>query len=215
MNLFSALAGAAAVALVYVSAAHLLAATKPARPDLWAGLVAACAFGLGPVWRSQTAVAEVYALHGLFLAALVWAVADLDRRLDEGRAYVGRITLICLLVGLGLAHHRMTALALPALAVYLLWRIPGLWRPRREWLVWAAALLLPLALYAYIPLRAAMGVRDLNGAYVNTLPGFLDHVLARQYAAFFAQNPLGAPFSAMDAGRLVWQETGGAALCWA
>ena len=210
MNLFSALAGAAAVALVYVSAARL-AATKPARPDLWAGLVAACAFGLGPVWRSQTAVAEVYALHGLFLAALVWAIADLDRRLDEGRAYVGRITLICLLVGLGLAHHRMTALALPALAVYLLWRIPGLWRPRREWLVWATALLLPLALYAYIPLRAAMGVRDLNGAYVNTLPGFLDHVLARQYAAFFAQNPLGAPFSAMDAGRLVWQETGGAA----
>ncbi len=210
MNLFSALAGAAAVALVYVSAARL-AATNPARPDLWAGLAAACVFGLGPVWRSQTAIAEVYALHGLFLAALVWAVVDLDRRLDEGRAYVGRITLICLLVGLGLAHHRMTALALPALAVYLLWRIPGLWRPRREWLVWAATLLLPLALYAYIPLRAAMGVRDLNGAYVNTLQGFFDHVLARQYAGFFAQNPLGAPFSVMDAVRLVWRQTGGAA----
>ncbi len=210
MNLFSALAGAAAVALLYVAAARL-AATNPVRPDLWAGLVAAGVFGLGPVWRSQTAVAEVYALHGLFLAALVWAIADLDRRLDAGRAHTGRITLICLLVGLGLAHHRMTALALPALAVYLVWRIPGLWRPRREWLVWAAAMLLPLALYAYIPLRAAMGVRDLDGAYVNTLQGFLDHVLARQYVAFFAQNSLGAPFSAMDAIRLVWRETGGAA----
>ncbi len=203
--------------LVYLAAARL-AAADPRRRDGLAGLAAACAFGLGPVWVSQATVAEVYALHGLFLAAIVWVVAGLERRMasvetrDIARNAlpVRRITALCLLIGLALTHHRMTVLVLPVLLVYLLWRIPNFWRPRRAWLGWAAALLAPLALYAYLPLRAALGVSDLNGSYVNTPAGFLDHVLARQYAAFFAENALGAPFSVADAVRLTWRQVGAA-----
>lgn len=208
MNLFSSLAAATATLLVFLSAGRL-AATDARRHDLWAGLAAAAAFGLGPVWRSQATIAEVYALHGLFLAAIVWLVVELERTLHPSKPVVfRRILLLCLLCGLSLAHHRMTVLAAPALLVYLLWRIPGLWRPQRQWLMWAAALLLPLTLYAYIPLRAAMGVRDLNDSYVNTPQGFLDHVLARRYAGFFSQNALGVPFTLRDAVSLTWRQTG-------
>ena len=50
--------------------------------------------------------------------------------------------------GLGLTHHRTTVLLLPGLAVFLLWSVPGVWRPRPIWLAWLAALLSPLLLYA-------------------------------------------------------------------
>ncbi len=140
---------------------------------------------------------------------LVWAIADLDRRLDEGRAYVGRITLICLLVGLGLAHHRMTALALPA------GRLP-LAHPR--------------------PAASAAGMAGLGDGAVSAAGAVRLYSTARgdgrarsqrglcKYAAgvsrsrlgaavrrFLCAEPVGRAFSAMDAGRLVWQETGGAA----
>ena len=86
-------------------------------------------------------------------------------------AVVMRMALLALLVGLGLAHHRTIVLALPGAAVYLLWSVPGIWRPRRAWLLWLAALLLPLLLYLYLPLRAAMGAADLHGSYTNTWAG--------------------------------------------
>lgn len=106
------------------------------------------------------------------------------------------MALLALLFGLGLAHHRTIVLALPGVAVYLLWSTPGLWRPRRAWLLWAAALLLPLLLYLYLPLRSALGATDLHGAYTNTWAGFWDHVLARGYGSFFAASPLAVERSA-------------------
>ena len=87
-------------------------------------------------------------------------------------------------------------LLLPGLAFYLLWSIPGVWRPRMVWLLWLGALLAPLLLYAYIPLRAAAGVMDLNDSYVDTWAGFWDHVLARRYTSFFAANELSRGYDA-------------------
>ncbi|MBX3000048.1 MAG: DUF2723 domain-containing protein [Caldilineaceae bacterium] len=210
MNIFSAVAGAATVALLF------LLARRVAAGNPWAGLAAALTFALSPLWWGQTTVAEVYALHALFVAMILYmATADsrpqtADRRWntqftipntqhatlrqvqDNPRTthYALRTTHILLLLGLGLAHHRTTALLLPGIALYLLWTTPWIWRPQRAWIGWAVALLAPLLLYAYIPLRAAMGAVDLEGAYINTWTGFWDHVLARGYAGFFAENPL-------------------------
>jgi hypothetical protein len=58
------------------------------------------------------------------------------------------------------------------------------------WLLWLAALLLPLLLYLYLPLRAAAGAVDLHGSYSNTWDGFWDHVLARGYSGFFSGSAL-------------------------
>ena len=107
-----------------------------------------------------------------------------------GRRFVARMALLALLFGLGLAHHRTIVLAVPGVAIYLLWSVPGLWRPRAAWLLWLAALLLPLLLYMYLPLRATAGAVDLHGAYTNTWNGFWDHVLARGYTSFFSGSAL-------------------------
>ncbi len=189
VNLFSGLAGAGAVALLFLLARRLLG-TEPGLRSLLAGVTVALAFALSPVWWSQATLAEVYALHGLFVAAiLLTGVAALQAPAQEG-SDPPRLTPLFLLLGLSLTHHRTTLLLLPGLALALLWRFPGLWRPRRAWLPWFLALLLPLLLYAYIPIRAAMGVRDLRGDYVNSWSGFWDHVLARGYTGFFQDNPL-------------------------
>lgn len=188
MNLFSALCAATAILLLFVLTRRLARHKNGAR-NQWAGLAAVAAFGLGATWTAQATVAEVYPLHLLFVGAVLNVAVGMNRYAGSP-TFDRRMTLLLLLCGLSLAHHRTTVLLAPGLMLYLLWSVPGLWRPRRLWLLWAAALLLPLLLYAWIPLRAAMGVRDLNGSYVPTWAGFWDHVLARQYGAFFAPNEL-------------------------
>lgn len=186
MNLFSALAAAATLGLLFRLACRLFR-RDDGRCDLVAALASTVAFGLGPVWWSQATVAEVYALHGLLMVAMLNLALDLPQ-LDPAAAR-RRISFLCVVVGLALAHHRTTLLALPAVGLYLLWRVPGLWRPGRHWLAWLAALGGPLLLYLYLPVRAAMGVRDLHGSYANTWQGFWDHVLARGYFRFLTDNP--------------------------
>jgi len=192
-NLFSALCGAATVALLFALTRRLVGDDAGPRAN-WGGLAAAIIFGLGPVWWMQATVAEVYALHNLLVVAILLTAVSLAAQQD--RVVDRRMALLWLLVGLGLAHHRTTVLLLPGLAVYLLWSVPGVWRPRPIWLLWLAAVLAPLLLYAYLPLRAAAGVADLNRSYVNTWAGFWDHVLARRYASFFADNPLSRGYDA-------------------
>lgn len=200
VNLLSAVAAAVTVGLV----AHLgrtLVTDRAGTPNLWAGVAAAAAFGLGPVWVGQATLAEVYALHNALVAGVLAAALGLNRTLDHSQPTPRtdrRMTLLALLVGLGLAHHRTIVLtALPVL-VYLIWSAPTLLRPRRVWWRWAGALLTPLLLYLYLPLRAAAGVRDLMGGYEPTWTGFWAHVLARDYTAFFAENELTAHLGPID-----------------
>lgn len=186
INLLSALAGAAAVSLVYLVTWRLASAPSPHTAHLSPlipSLLAALTFGLIPVWWQQTTLAEVYALHNLLVVAILAVTLSLTEK--TGGAFDRRMALLMLLIGLGLAHHRTTVLLFPGLAVYLLWSAPGLWRPRRAWWLWIAALLTPLLLYLYLPLRAAAGVSDLHGSYANTWAGFWQHVLASGYTGFF------------------------------
>jgi len=193
MNLFSAAAAAATVALLFLLTQEVVKQTRPNKQpspqSLSPGLFAALAFGLSPIWWSQSTIAEVYALHNLLVVlALLLAVRLVNRRSILPQA-TRRVTLLALILGLGLAHHRTIVLLGPGLLL-LLWGNGWLWRPSRHWLRWGSALLAPLLLYLYIPLRATMGVQDLNGSYVNSWAGFWHHILAQGYAGFFAENSL-------------------------
>jgi hypothetical protein len=112
-----------------------------------------CALALGAVgtvWSVAT-VAEVNPLHLLFVAllihrALVW---DADRRPRD-------LLLGALLVGLALGNHLLTLFVAPFIAVFVLW--VGRWEiARKPWLIVAAAAatILGLGVYLYIPLAAA------------------------------------------------------------
>ena len=201
INIFSALAAAGAVGLMFAVAQRLVNGGRAEgeqpnggspRGSQWIGLAAGTAaaitFGLGPVWWAQATLAEVYALHNLLLAGVLLVTLTVPGL--AGRRLVWRVALLALLFGLGLAHHRTIVLAVPGVAVYLLWSVPRLWRPRAAWLLWLGALLLPLLLYLYLPLRAGAGAVDLHGSYTNTWNGFWDHVLARGYTSFFSGSAL-------------------------
>lgn len=216
VNLFSALAAAAAVGLVAHLAARL-APTRQGSPNLLAGMAAALVLGLGAVWGSQATIAEVYTLHNLFVAAILLTAIGINRTLTPQApdapapyppAFDRRMRLLCALIGLSLAHHRTTVLLLPPLALYLLWSVPGIWRPSRQWIGWAGALLLPLLLYIYLPLRAWMGTPDIHGGYVNSWRGFWDHVLGRSFTTFFGENPIDAAYTPADWAALLLAQVG-------
>jgi hypothetical protein len=82
---------------------------------------------------------------------------------------------LALAYGLSLTHHRTMLMLAPALALYLLWRDPGLLKRPRQWLPALGLALVPLLIYLYIPWRAhAQG-------WAMTLPEFLRYIAGTYY----------------------------------
>ena len=162
-------------------------------------------FALSPGWWSQATIAEVYALHGLFVVLFLYLLLRWEETVvGRGRAwanarsasfqlpassdrYLAAAAFVC---GLGMAHHRMIALTLPAALVFIFWTDPGLLRQPRRWVRPLILGLAPLLLYLYLPLRGQR-VSSLDGTYVPTLAGTLDWIMARSYGIFLTGNPFG------------------------
>jgi hypothetical protein len=86
--------------------------------------------------------------------------------------------VFCLSAGLGVTHHPLTVISFLAYGLFIIYVRPTIWREGRTLLKMFAAATLGLFVWVYFPLRSAMkpefGPHDMN-----TLDGFLDHVLAR------------------------------------
>ena len=144
VNLASAVYAALAVVAVY--AAGLLLSRR-----VVAAAAGALAFGLGAALWSQAVIAEVYTLNAMLVsftivALLLWREYRQDRYL----------LLSAFLIGLCLTNHLTSGLLLPA-SLLLVALVD--WRKLIEVrlvLGGAAAFLLGLAPYLYLPLRAAM-----------------------------------------------------------
>jgi 4-amino-4-deoxy-L-arabinose transferase-like glycosyltransferase len=169
VNLASAVYGLAALCLVYGIGWRLTG-----RPVV--ALLAAVALGLTPTFWSQTIEAEVYTLHLLVVAAVLavalWVVGRLgigDWRLGEGVSKKPDwLVVMAFLIGLGLANHVTAVFLLPGLALVVMfaWGKAARFGNRgyvekkspitlTTLLVLSAALLLPLLLYLYLPVRWA------------------------------------------------------------
>ncbi len=79
--------------------------------------------------------------------------------------------------GLGLTHHPLTVFSFPAYAIFIVWTRPRILLDGRTLLKMVAFALLGLALWLYFPLRSPS--TPFGPTTMNTLNGFLDHVLAR------------------------------------
>jgi 4-amino-4-deoxy-L-arabinose transferase-like glycosyltransferase len=165
INLASAVFAALAATLLYLAGRRLW--KKPI-----AALLGAVLFGLTPTLWSQAVQAEVYALNALFVAAVLWLMAVmLDQAASEGvctallfrwPAHFGwqrSAWLLALLIGLGLTNHLTTIILLPAALLTVLLAYGKCLRAE-DWkansllvLKVCLAFLLPLLLYAYLPLR--------------------------------------------------------------
>jgi hypothetical protein len=151
-------------------------------------VTAACTVLLGltrTIWF-HAAVPEVYSLHTAFQLSLI-ALA-----LWRGIPIQRRLMLLALIGGLGVAHHRLIVLLIPALLYAVL---PETWQalsaqPRRTILTALAALATGAAgflPYVYLPLRAQAGAIWVYGD-PSTWHGFW-HEFTGAEAAFLFQLP--------------------------
>jgi hypothetical protein len=139
-NLFSAVCAAATAALLTWSLAR--AGDEGGWGRLPAAVGAGLALAFSPLLWSQATVTEVHTLNGLFTALLLALALGVGPRLPGGAFWPG------LVWGLSLGNHPTALLCFP-LAVL------GLLRWPRRWGWGIVGLVLGLAVYLYLPLRAA------------------------------------------------------------
>jgi hypothetical protein len=187
LNLFSAVAGAAAIAVLYHCARAL------GQPRVVAA-AAALALATAPTFWSQATIAEVYALAALLQALLVLALL-------RWRAQRWPFWAIGLALGLGLAHHRTIVLMLPGALLFIALSR----RPRPAELGQALAVTLGCCLlYLYVPLHAP--------AWLNRWEVLRDYLSAGSVAAdwlSFRQlqaDGLARPLDLLR--RVIWPELG-------
>jgi hypothetical protein len=191
MNLFSALAAAATVAVLYLTVRRTLKLAGFRHRSWLSQSIAALAsilFAVSYAFWSQATIAEVYALNAFFVALIACILLGW---VEHGLGWKDLIPLAVAL-GLGLTHHRTVLLLAPAL-IFTVWLVER--EARRRRLYWKHALILlgltalPLLLYLYIPLRAphspylTVPLTDAEPLvlYQNTWSGFFEHVLGSRF----------------------------------
>ncbi len=188
VGLVSAVAAAIGAGLAAHLAARLATEVGGAKsagslPPAVAGVAAGVILATSPMYWSQATIPEVYALH----AALALLALVLLASWRPGRDSL--VVAIFLLFGLGLANHvTLVFLVVPA-TLFLIFQDPGLFR-RRTVLFAPLAFLAGLALYLYLPLRAA-AVPTLNWGDPSDPSRFLAHVTARDYQGYWGGRPWG------------------------
>ena len=209
LNALSALFAGGAAALFYLLLLGWLPAARTVVRRVAAGLGVAMLV-VNPTLRTQGVQAEIYTLHALFIIAILLAAQTLAAPMDQ-RARGRRQVVLALLVGLALTHHATTLLLLPALLLYLWLADRAWWRPLRAWPWSLLALLAPLLLYLYIPLRsgpaASPWLHQRFGAGVLTLydgtwSAFVDYITGRSISVGF--NDLGAALAILPTAALLW-----------
>jgi len=180
VSLASAIFATAAVLVLYALLLRLTALRQAQDTSQWLpAFLAASAFALSYTFWSQAIIAEVYTLHSLLVATILWLLlgqpetSEVSGRLPGSAAR--RWRQIFFLVGLSLTNHLTTALLLPAVALALLWDWPRL--RLRNWLTIGGVLLLGLSIYLFIPLRWPA----LNHGQWMTLRDFVSYVTGGQF----------------------------------
>jgi len=132
----------------------------------------ALTLAFSPLFWSQGLIADKYALNALLICGLLVAVV---RWLQAPQ--IPQLCLLALALGLGLAHHRTTILFVPGLVGLVLWsKPPGRALGCKGWEL--LCLLLPLGLYAYLPLVRLLG-QPLSNWWPATFGEWLSYFFAR------------------------------------
>ncbi|MBN1581567.1 MAG: DUF2723 domain-containing protein [Anaerolineae bacterium] len=147
INVLCALYAAAGVPLVYGVARRVLGRQTFAA---WSALVLA----FSRTFWMQASQPEKYTLNAFFVALILYiAFGTVD---PEARGPHPHLRWLAFVYGLSLTHHRTMLMLGPALAVYVLWRDPGLLGRPKEWSSALGCAVAPLAIYLYIPWRACV-----------------------------------------------------------
>jgi hypothetical protein len=169
VNLSSAIFAAGAVVVLYGIVRHMTD-----RPLL--SFLSALAFAFSSTFWSQAVIAEVYTLHNLLVAGILWLLLRGQGACGPGeREQARRWQAILFLIGLSLTNHLTTALLIPATGLALVLDQPRL--RVRGWMVAGGLFLLGLCVYLFIPLRWPA----LNDGRLMTFLDFVAHVTGEQF----------------------------------
>jgi hypothetical protein len=175
LNLFSALCTAVAIALLTRLLLRIVSNAS-------AAIFAAMMFAFGPiVWADSTAT-EVYPLHLLFQVAilLLW------RTWEDTREF-RFLALLAVTIGFSFTHHLMTVLTLSCVGVAAVLSWSNWWSTKNA-VVLLGLLILPLSLYAYIPIVLSSNPQ-IEWSDLSTPALIFEHVTGGTY-----QRTLVSPF---------------------
>ena len=194
MNALSAVCIAASAGLVVLITGHLVDERNPGLRAT-AAAIGGAVFAFAEETWAIAVRADVHALNTLFVALLIWLLFCWRAAEWSGARRAGRWLMAAALVfGVALGNHPLVGLMAFGIAAWLFIVDPGLWR---RWKLWAGCiglLLLGLASYLYIPIRALTPPEPpLFYARPNTLDRMRYLIFAEQFHSLFDfSNVLGS-----------------------
>jgi len=160
LNLMSTLLAAATIPVVYAMGRQL-------RLQPFGAALTALVFGTSFSFWTVSTRGDVHVLHALLvslaLALLIrWGRLRAAGLADAGawRTALPTLTACAFVCGLSITNHITTYLLAPGFLTYLLWTDTSIWRKPRRLLQPVLALLGPLLLYLYIPIRGSQLMAD-------------------------------------------------------
>ena len=185
-NLLSATLAAAAVFATFWAILRIISATGASpRLALTGAALGSSVLATSPLFWSQAVITEVYALNALFASLLLLTATWLTlRRTDDSDSFYAspnaKLIMFGLIIGVGLGNH-LTLLAVAVPLIYWIWKSLGTRATLSLWLF--IPLLLGLAVYAYLPLRASQHP-PINWGNAATLRGTIWILTARPYQEY-------------------------------
>lgn len=140
-----------------------------------AGVFTALTVAFGVNYWQHAIHANPHIITAAFLAANLYFLSRWAARGADNSRWLYAFSLSA---GMGVTHHPLTVMSFPAYAVFILVVRPRILREWRTLLGMVAFALLGLGVWLYFPLRSPMEP-VFGPSTMNTLNGFLDHVLAR------------------------------------
>ncbi|WP_309717704.1 DUF2723 domain-containing protein, partial [Armatimonas sp.] len=171
VNLMTALFGAGAVAMFYRFAASVV-------PSRAVSASATLLLAFAPTLWQQSLSCEVYTLTSLFLCTVLW----LSVRLERGERVLAPLVLV---YGLALTNNLMMVLFLPGFLALACCRV-GI----KKLLPLVPLFLLPLLLYAYVPLAAHFSKSPVLWGSPTTPELFYKHLSGDLYRQLMFSQPL-------------------------
>lgn len=179
MTLFSTLALVLALVFLAVSIRRMTGSTGTAA-------VAVLLLAVSPpAWNAAT-IAEVYALHALFVCILILLYLS---HVDEQTTFTARRFAFTL--GLALTHHLMALFLVPGILLSEIFRKHGPSTSRINLTQSFLCFLLPFALLAYIPLRVANGAHSFDLYQFSSLGDYIRFFLGGENPRLLSLDPVG------------------------
>jgi len=178
MNLMSAFFAALTVFLIYDI-------IRSFTHNILCSLTAACFLAFTPLFWSQTVSAEVYPLHGFFMALMI----RLLWQWDQNRNFHCLLVFV-FVTGLSFGNHMQTVMLAPAVLYFIISGEKKAIFTFKHFAAISIFFILPLALYLYLPIRTQAGAA-IHWGDPDNVERFLAHVTATAHrgAYVFSAGP--------------------------